>query len=400
MAEETGTSLATTAINTAQTARLAYCKFLSANDSGATGAHQSGILISNKAWQLVFPDERRDEPIKKRTVNVQWQGGELTTQSTMTWYQSKHELRLTRFGRGFELLRPEYTGALFVLCQLDYDDYAAYILDGDDDVDLFLDTFGIGPQETNDIINTSGVHRSDEDMEAIAIAQYVSSLCLADGGAFPPSAEVSATARSIHDQVHCDRDLLTINPDRKLVEYTRVEYDIFCSLEVGAFGKRVKAGFSQLDEFLALALSLLNRRKSRAGHSFENQLAAVFTANDLPFEEQVRTEGNKRPDFVFPSGAAYHDLSVSPDNIVVLAAKTTCKDRWRQILSEANRMKKQPKYLVTMQQGNSPQQLAEMRADNVQLVVPQQYISCYPAEYRNDIWSLRTFISRTREAIK
>lgn len=26
----------------------AYCKFLSANDSGENGTHQSGILISNK----------------------------------------------------------------------------------------------------------------------------------------------------------------------------------------------------------------------------------------------------------------------------------------------------------------------------------------------------------------
>ena len=35
---------------------MSFCKFLSANDSGATGGHQSGILISKKAATMLFSE--------------------------------------------------------------------------------------------------------------------------------------------------------------------------------------------------------------------------------------------------------------------------------------------------------------------------------------------------------
>ncbi|MCD8389234.1 MAG: hypothetical protein LUC21_03605 [Oscillospiraceae bacterium] len=35
----------------------AYCKFLSANDSGETGGHQSGILISKTAKDMLYTEQ-------------------------------------------------------------------------------------------------------------------------------------------------------------------------------------------------------------------------------------------------------------------------------------------------------------------------------------------------------
>ena len=101
-------------------------------------------------------------------------------------------------------------------------------------------------------------------------------------------------------------------------------------------------------------------RKSRAGKSFEHHLAALFSGNELLFEEQVVTEGNKKPDFIFPSANAYHDRAFSDERLVFLAAKTTCKDRWRQILNEADRFKGKTKYLCTLQQGMTVKQVNEM----------------------------------------
>ncbi len=43
----------------------------------------------------------------------------------------------------------------------------------------------------------------------------------------------------------------------------------------------------------------------------------------------------------------------------MLAVKTTCKDRWRQILNEAQRIK--PKHLLTLQEGVSHRQFDEMQ---------------------------------------
>ena len=190
------------------------------------------------------------------------------------------------------------------------------------------------------------------------------------------------------------------NPDFKIIEYTRVEYAIFREIEAQAYGPIINAGFDSVEQFVSVANTVLNRRKSRAGKSLEHHLASIFKDNLLPFDEQVVTEGNKKPDFIFPSGHAYHDLSYSTDNLVVLAAKTTCKDRWRQIITEADRMKGHTHFLITLQQGNTPHQLEEMRAANVRLVVPKPYIRAYPPEYQNEIWTLKQFIEYTRKMIR
>ena len=83
--------------------------------------------------------------------------------------------------------------------------------------------------------------------------------------------------------------------------------------------------------------------------------------------------------------------------IITLAAKTTCKDRWRQILNEADRLKGRTKYLCTLQPSISAQQLDEMEAENVQLIVPREYIQAYPPEKRAGLWTLKRFIDFARE---
>lgn len=103
---------------------------------------------------------------------------------------------------------------------------------------------------------------------------------------------------------------------------------------------------------------MLNRRKSRVGKSLEHHLACIFTQNHLVFEEQAVTENNKKPDFLFPNAECYHNLQFPADDLIVLGAKTTCKDRWRQVLTEADRV--EVKYLFTLQQGISKNQLREM----------------------------------------
>lgn len=134
----------------------------------------------------------------------------------------------------------------------------------------------------------------------------------------------------------------------------------------------------------------MNRRKSRAGKSLEHHLSELFSKNDLVFEEQALTEGKKRPDFLFPNSSCYHNFEFPAKDLVVLGAKTTCKDRWRQVLSEADRVEE--KYLFTLQQGISLSQLKEMSDAKLTLIVPKPYIQSFPKAYQNQLKDLSEFI--------
>lgn len=369
----------------------AYCKFLSANDSGETGGHQSGILISKSAKDMLFTEEElNNNHIFKRNGEIKWQD-DFVTSCTFTWYESKNELRITGFGRGFDLLNPQYTGALFVMIKEDECNYKGYIFNTDDDIQDFLDTFGLTPAETNKMIKFSEV--SSEVQEKHAIDDFIDST----GIVFPASAELSATARLIQCEVYMNKHLAVTNPDIMLLKWVEEEYQIFQAIENKMFGGEIKTGFQTVDDFIVLANQILNRRKSRAGKSLENHLSAIFDENHIQYATQVITEGKKRPDFLFPSGEAYHDMSFSIDKICTLAAKTTCKDRWRQILNEADRLRDQNKYLCTMQQGISAAQMDEMEAEKVILVVPKPYIAAYPNDRRERIWTISKFINYIKE---
>ena len=78
----------------------------------------------------------------------------------------------------------------------------------------------------------------------------------------------------------------------------------------------------------------------------------------------------------------------------MLAVKTTCKDRWRQILNEADRIR--IKHLLTLQEGVSQNQFAEMEAAGVQLVVPEGIRNSYPEGVRQRLQSLESFIADIR----
>ena len=179
-----------------------------------------------------------------------------------------------------------------------------------------------------------------------------------------------------------------------------MEYMLFRALEYDRYGEKITKGFKDVDEFVKVANMVLNRRKSRAGKSLEHHLAAIFDGNNIMYSAQAVTEGNKKPDFIFPSVEAYHDRSYSVERLITLAAKTTCKDRWRQVLNEADRLKGEPKYLCTLQQGISIAQMDEMQAENVILVVPKPYIRTYPVERQNRIWTLADFVKYVQRTEK
>jgi hypothetical protein len=184
--------------------------------------------------------------------------------------------------------------------------------------------------------------------------------------------------------------------DEQLVTWLAREEQLFRALERMRESDRIREGFVDasgdvdFDAFIAVSLRIHNRRKSRMGHSLEGHLAALFRRSDLRFDAQKRTEGRRTPDFLFPGVDAYHAARPGDPHLAMLAAKSSCKERWRQILPEAAKIP--VKHLCTLEPAISTQQLAEMRESNVVLVVPERDHAAFGADDRRTIWTVGAFI--------
>jgi hypothetical protein len=209
------------------------------------------------------------------------------------------------------------------------------------------------------------------------------------GKTFPSTSEFSAYARSIVQGVS-----IIEAPDEALIAWLEKEESLFRALEGIIVKEKLKTGFGKdgtdVDEFISFSLSVQNRRKSRAGHSFENHLAIIFRENNIYFSKGSLTERNNKPDFLFPGNSFYHDTKFNVELLTMLGVKTTAKDRWRQILSEADKISN--KHLITLEPSISKNQTEEMRAQNLQLVLPKSIIPTYLREQQNQIISLSDFI--------
>ncbi|GKO88977.1 type II restriction endonuclease [Klebsiella pneumoniae] len=188
------------------------------------------------------------------------------------------------------------------------------------------------------------------------------------------------------------------HPDEALMTWLAEEELLFRTYERYLVRNRLLQGFGHdggdVDAFVDFSLSVQNRRKSRVGFAFENHLSHLFKLHGLTFEKgssKNTTENKSKPDFLFPSFKAYHDISYPPEKLILLGAKTTCKDRWRQVLAEGDRVPN--KHLVTIQPGISYSQLSEMKSKSLQLVVPYQLWESYPESVRDELISLKQFIA-------
>lgn len=377
------------AINDALKVGRALCKFISRNDVGATGGHQCGFYLPKSAWQMFA----QNGPVKgtnhKSLVRISWPE-KIVTESVVTWYGqgTRSEYRLTRFGKNFPWLHESFVGSLLVLIPFSLSQFSAYVLETEEEIETLQASLGIEIYDEWGVFNR-GIARAETEDECL---DRVFSGVVKPLEDFPAGNWMASRARDAVEE--CVGDQTKVSADDRLLKWIAAEYQLFRTLERKISLPSVRRKFESIDEFVDVAATVMNRRKSRAGHSLEYHVEALLSAAKLPFDRQVRIDGKVRPDILIPGKMAYENPSYPSSRLIVVGLKTTCKDRWRQILNEGKRVKE--KHLLTLQAAISSDQLKEMKEANITLVVPKPYHKGYDARTGVRMLTIDGFISKVR----
>ncbi|MFC1579158.1 type II restriction endonuclease [Pseudomonadota bacterium] len=385
----------------------AYVKRLSANDTGLTGGHGSGIYIPAEMTQKAFPSLLANHQLNP---DVYFMGRvdshDMEVQDLRAIYYNsrvverrlngRNEQRITHWKKNVDyapLQDPENTGALTVVAFLvpehggDIDLLQVWVCNDVEEEDYLESMIG-------DVLPAVTVFRPFDQLLAGNFQKSLFDTIEVEipalwGEVFPSGAEI--TDFVVKHYAHANS-----SPDERLLKRRDDEYRVFQQVEDLHVLPVIGSGFDNVADFIAVANSISNRRKSRAGRSLELHLEHIFAEEGLTaFETQALTEGHKKPDFLFPGARSYMNHDFPDEGLNMLAVKTTLKDRWRQVINEADRIPL--KYLFTLQEGVSENQFREMSVEGVQLVVPGPIRKRFPKSLQAYILTLDEFIDRMKQ---
>lgn len=376
-------------------------KRLAAVDTSASLSNQHEVTGS-KVLLRILGEETRSSPRGGNDARFEttyiWLGAEqeaLSEEGKLSWYDSRAkdpkrsaEWRLYYQGNSVtELMQPGDT--LFVARRPDDRLFFIVTPDGTTIQSQLLWLFGLSEQPGLQFVQRELTPDTGGELDFAARyildelgidpdepeADMLDGLIAPFGLRFPTTRVFSQLARSSLPDVSA-RD----TPDAALLAWMEREELMFRRLERRIVAERIASGFitagdADVDGFLGFSLSVQNRRKARAGQALEHHLEALFTANAIRYARGAETENRNKPDFLFPGQTEYRDEASDPAGLTMLGAKSTLKDRWRQVLSEATRIPE--KHLLTLAPGISENQTDEMRAKHLQLVVPKRLHDTY-----------------------
>ena len=387
-----------------------YVKRLSANDTLANCTHQAGPYIPKKFLFDIFPSLNRPEEENPSVwFDLIIDSHPDVRQVRAIWYNNKvrgtgtrNEARVTNFGGGTSaLLDPESTGALTIFAFEIGEDLIAtnchvWVCRHETEEELVEDR--IGPIEPG----TWKIWSIGEEEKRITSEPPIcrdTVCCRLTKEQIPPEWLIRfPCGAEIINKVISLRPLESQKPDVKIMKRRECEFEVFQSIEEFIELQRITNGFNSLEEFINCAQTILQRRKARSGRSLELHTRAIFIEEGLieniDFSHQPESEKGKKPDFLFPAQESYKDKNFPSSKLRMLAVKTTCKDRWRQILNEADRIPQ--KHLFTLQEGISENQHKEMKEAGVKLVVPEGLIKAYPSVVQPELQTLESFIADVR----
>ena len=358
-------------------------KRLSANDTGATQAHQAGPYIPKEIAFVLSPSLRSGTSNPDQFYDCDVVSHSVTRCNRLVWYNkaSQYQCRITNWatkGRKNSVIRiSSKAGGIVVLV------FAAGDLLGIEHGWAWF------------------CEKNEADEEAVE-----SRFGMIEPGAFffrhkgttstlkskvPKTNPCSLTVEKLPanwltlfpDALEILRKTIELMPanarpsDERLLSRRDCEYLIFKTVEQVHVLPKISKGFTSVDTFVDLANAVTNRRKARSGRSLELHLKQIFDESDLKYSHGAQTEGKENTYFLFPSVGCYHDSFFSDRKTEDAWVKTTCKDRWRQVISEADRLA--VKHLATLQEGVSEPQFDEMEKAGIVLVVPKSLRCHLPA---------------------
>lgn len=115
-------------------------------------------------------------------------------------------------------------------------------------------------------------------------------------------------------------------------------------------------------------LDASQQRRTRVGSGFESHIRKMLQMGNIPYEEQA-VVSTRRPDFVLPNKNLYVKKSA---DALVLAAKTTLRERWKQVPMEQRNC---TVFLATMDEKVTRSAVKEMANLQITLVVPESFKS-------------------------
>lgn len=333
----------------------------------------------------------------------------------MTWYDAREnnpnrsEWRL--YFPTNDVTNKATVGDSFYLCRMTDDKYLVIIAQKDSTIDSQLKwLFDIG-DNYSDAFNVKEDFNSDKNqieyvsrliLEQIGVQyetdeaeNYLEEMLSKFSGEFPTTKEFSKYAKETLINIEPVE-----NPDEALLLLVNREESLFRALEKHLIAERLAKGFVSddkvdVDGFVAYSLSVQNRRKSRVGQAFENHIEYLLIENNIEYSRTKVTENRSKPDFLFPGIEAYKDTNYKVEYLTVLGVKSTCKDRWRQVLAEADRIEK--KHLLTLEAAISEYQTDEMKAKNLQLILPKDIHSTYNKNQQSWLFTVDDFLKEVKE---
>lgn len=345
--------------------------------------------------QFLYLTDHGDEPV--------------TEEGFLTWYDARQKARLERgvMRQEYRLYFPTNTvmqyaneGDILVIAKRTDDTLLAIVAEADTTISRqliwlfgFSDSLhpGFSIREELEAEQDRIEFVSRVILESIGIIVEETEETLLDdmlerfSGTFPTTKIFSAYARSTLSRLTPGDGV-----DDVLMAWMEREEILFRTLEKHLIGERLSNGFDgDVDGFLSFSLSVQNRRKSRAGLALENHLEMLFQECGIRYSRTPITENRAKPDFIFPGAEEYHDPSCNETLLTMLGVKSSCKDRWRQVLAEADRIDK--KHLLTLEVAISMNQTEEMQVQRLQLVVPKSLHKTYRVQQQLWLMSVEEF---------
>ena len=382
---------------------------------------ETNLEISNqheynakKPMDKIFGTE---EPKKEFSSSFLYIGDDITINADgkMTWYDAryKHPTR-TEWRLYFqtnEVSKLARTGDSLFICKKTDGTLLIIIAQKNSTIESQLYwLFGLNRMATEKFVSKTEFDSGDDKIELAArtileqigieyedksVESYLEPMLSEFQGRFPSTREFSRYARNTLTDVDPIED-----PDTTLVKWVNREEALFKLMEQYLIRERLQKGFVfneevDVDAFIQFSLSVHNRRKSRAGLSLENHIEALLINQKILYSHTPVTENKSKPDFIFPCIEAYRDTKYPHIYLTMLGAKSTCKDRWRQVLSEADRIEK--KHLLTLESAISENQINEMIDKILQLVIPLPIQETYTMAQRSWLYSVKMLLEEVKE---